>query len=159
MSQPAAEGTPLTDALQRTYEHESTCAEVFKLARTLERELSALVHDMERLYDSLNKEASARVEAEDKLTVALAANNAVTTEMLHEAQEHDETRAKLAAAQEGAARWKFVLRNMVHQKCGPYVGWTLDELFPGDDPERAIDYALRHEYGRGARAERKEPSK
>lgn len=41
-----------------------------------------------------------------------------------------------------AERWRF-MRNfgLTHQRCGPTIGWGTSELYPGDDPDEAIDAA------------------
>lgn len=44
-----------------------------------------------------------------------------------------------------AARWRFIFARMVHQRCGPNDGWTLDTLLPGDDPVSAVDAARERE--------------
>ena len=57
------------------------------------------------------------------------------------------------------ARWNFVSNLMEHQSAGPHVGWTLDALLPGDDPDSAVDAAIRKEadqYAQDLRADRDE---
>ncbi len=49
-----------------------------------------------------------------------------------------------------ARRGRFLLDKMQHQQCGPNEGWTLDELYPGDDPASAVDAAMAKSDGRGA---------
>lgn len=63
-----------------------------------------------------------------------------------------ETRAKewkaIAATQfYDARRGRWLLDKMQHQQCGPNEGWTLDELYPGDDAAAAIDAAMDQERG------------
>jgi len=36
-------------------------------------------------------------------------------------------------------RWVKVRSLMTHESSGPNVGWTLDMVMPGDDPDEAID--------------------
>ena len=54
----------------------------------------------------------------------------------------------IAATQfDDARRGRFLLARMQHQQCGPNEGWTLDELYPGDDPASAVDAAMAKERG------------
>ncbi len=54
---------------------------------------------------------------------------------------------ELSARGADASRGRFLLAKMQHQQCGPNEGWTLDELFPGDDPAAAVDAAMAKERG------------
>ena len=45
-------------------------------------------------------------------------------------------------AEADAARWRKVEAMMVHQRCGPNFGWTIDTLLEGDSPTDAIDAAI-----------------
>lgn len=53
--------------------------------------------------------------------------------------------ARTSRAEADARRGRFLLDKMRHQQCGPNEGWTLDELYPGDDPESAVDAAMAKE--------------
>ena len=59
----------------------------------------------------------------------------------------DELRAQLRAVQFDANRYRWLLNQLSHQQCGPNVGWTLDRLLPGDDPESAIAAAMAKDLG------------
>lgn len=49
--------------------------------------------------------------------------------------------ARVAELERDAARWRKVEAMMVHQRCGPNFGWTIDALLAGDSPTDAIDAA------------------
>ena len=51
-------------------------------------------------------------------------------------------REALLTMRANAERWEYMASRMVHARSGPHVGWTLDEVYEGDDPESAIDAAL-----------------
>ena len=46
-----------------------------------------------------------------------------------------------------ARRGRFLLAKMHYRLRGPNEGWTLDELYPGDDPASAVDAAIAKERG------------
>ena len=48
---------------------------------------------------------------------------------------------QLEEARADAERWQFMRNYLTHQRCGPTVGWGTDVLYPGDDPDEAIDAA------------------
>ena len=48
---------------------------------------------------------------------------------------------RVAELEMDAARWRKVEAMMVHQRCGPNFGWTIDTLLPGDSPTDAVDAA------------------
>jgi hypothetical protein len=50
--------------------------------------------------------------------------------------------AEFASARKDAACWRYISSKMRHMRGGPHVGWGLDELYPGDDPEDAILTAI-----------------
>ena len=41
-----------------------------------------------------------------------------------------------------AKRWRWLITQMTHQHCGPTCGWGTDVLYPGADPDEAIDTAM-----------------
>jgi hypothetical protein len=47
--------------------------------------------------------------------------------------------AERDALRADAERYRWLRNKMVHQQCGPNLGWTLDILIGGDDPDAAID--------------------
>ena len=53
--------------------------------------------------------------------------------------------AERDALQADAERYRWLFAQIQHQHSGPYSGWTLDMLYPGDDPEAAIDAAMTKE--------------
>ena len=57
---------------------------------------------------------------------------------------------QIRAAQQNSRRYQWLLDKMSHQQCGPNVGWTLDTLLPGDDPDQAIAAAMTAEQAAGA---------
>lgn len=59
----------------------------------------------------------------------------------------DDLRRRVRAAQRDSMRYCWLLSQMSYQQCGPNVGWTLDRLMPGDDPEAAIDAAMTADLG------------
>jgi hypothetical protein len=91
----------------------------------------ALVPELQYLRDRLAREK----ELNDQLSVrALPAETNTRYWMT------------IAVAQlSDARRGRFLLDKMRHQQCGPNEGWTLDELFPGDDPASAVDAAMAKE--------------
>ena len=48
-----------------------------------------------------------------------------------------------------ARRGRYLLAKMQHQQCGPNEGWTLGDLYPGDDAAAAVDAAMNKERGDG----------
>ena len=50
--------------------------------------------------------------------------------------------AKYNDAMADAKRWRWLISQMVHQHCGPTYGWGTDVLYPGADPDEAIDAAM-----------------
>jgi hypothetical protein len=42
-------------------------------------------------------------------------------------------------------RWRWLRERLTHQHCGPTVGWGTEVLYPGDDPDEAIDAAMAKE--------------
>ena len=52
---------------------------------------------------------------------------------------------QLEEARADAERWQFMRNYLTHQRCGPTVGWGTDVLYPGDDPDEAIDAALQQQ--------------
>ena len=60
-------------------------------------------------------------------------------EMIKSLEDNKELRAELATLQKNAERWQFIQSQMMHRRCGPNIGWTLGELYIGDDPDSAID--------------------
>jgi hypothetical protein len=42
-----------------------------------------------------------------------------------------------------AERYQWLRDQLTHQHCGPTVGWGTDVLYPGDDPDAAIDAAMK----------------
>jgi hypothetical protein len=79
--------------------------------------------------------------------------------LAHEAKDNDQMYQRLQQAGVEAREWKviaatqfddarrgrFLLAKMRHQQCGPNEGWTLDELYPGDDPAAAVYAAMNKE--------------
>ncbi|CAB4139914.1 hypothetical protein UFOVP408_27 [uncultured Caudovirales phage] len=57
----------------------------------------------------------------------------------------EELHAECDALRADAERYRWLLDEMQHQHSGPYSGWTLEMLYPGDDPEAAIDAAMTRE--------------
>lgn len=53
----------------------------------------------------------------------------------------------LSARGADARRGRWLLDKMRHQNCGPYSGWTLVSIYPGDDAAAAIDAAMDKERG------------
>lgn len=44
------------------------------------------------------------------------------------------------------ARWRWLSEHLSHQRgSGPTEGWGTDVLYPGDDPESAIDAAMANQ--------------
>ena len=50
--------------------------------------------------------------------------------------------AKYNEAMADAKRWRWLLGQMTHQHCGGAYGWGTDVLYPGADPDEAIDAAM-----------------
>ena len=50
--------------------------------------------------------------------------------------------AKYNEAMADAKRWRWLITQMTHQHCGPTYGWGTDVLYPGADPDEAIDTAM-----------------
>jgi len=46
-----------------------------------------------------------------------------------------------------ARRGRWLLDKMRHQNYGPNSGWTLTDIYPGDDAAAAIDAAMEKERG------------
>jgi hypothetical protein len=46
-----------------------------------------------------------------------------------------------------ARRGRWLLDKMRYQNCGPYSGWALTNIYPGDDAAAAIDAAMEKERG------------
>jgi hypothetical protein len=46
-----------------------------------------------------------------------------------------------------ARRGRWLLDQMRHQNYGPNSGWTLTDIYPGDDAAAAIDAAMEKERG------------
>ena len=102
----------------------------------LQAEISRLTENA-RLQDSAT---AAVLERAEKAEAELAEQC-----RLHAMGSEREARlmARVAELERDAARWRKVEAMMVHQRCGPNFGWTIDTLLDGDSPTDAIDAAMR----------------
>ena len=55
---------------------------------------------------------------------------------------HQSVMAKYNEAMADAKRWRWLITQMTHQHCGGAYGWGTDVLYPGSDPDEAIDDAM-----------------
>jgi hypothetical protein len=90
----------------------------------------------------------------DRLAYEAAFNNRLCHQLRDvEAKAHGwkgnaENEARLARIDRiDARRGRWMLDKMRHQNCGPHSGWTLTNIYPGDDAAAAIDAAMEKERG------------
>ena len=92
-------------------------------------------------------------EPQDYQTIAHLADLSRTTtgyqsdELIREAVHCWHALAALRAENErlraDAERYRYLREQMTHEHCGPNIGWTLGVLLSGDDPDAAIDAAMK----------------
>jgi hypothetical protein len=66
---------------------------------------------------------------------------------LYRAKEPETCKPALQVERADARRGRWLLDKMRHQNYGPNSGWTLTDIYPGDDAAAAIDAAIDEERG------------
>jgi hypothetical protein len=64
---------------------------------------------------------------------------------LYRAKQPETCKPALQVERADARRGRWLLDQMRHQNYGPNSGWTLTDIYPGDDAAAAIDAAMEKE--------------